>query len=113
MKTKLLAILILVVIAIGLYLALKPHPQNPHYYAAACVMINDIGQPKNPDEFMAKLQAVIVNENASYAFDKVEFDRHSAQGASQRYYALSPAQQADTRKGLDNCLAVMLPAARP
>ncbi|MGB9096134.1 hypothetical protein [Erwinia sp.] len=113
MKTRLLAILILVVIAIGLYLALKPHKQNPHYFAAACVMINDIGQPKDQQEFMAKLQAVIINENSSYAFDKVEFDRHSAQGASDRYFALSSAQQAETHKSLEACLAVMLPKAKP
>ncbi|MEM6052387.1 hypothetical protein AAH450_17635 [Erwinia sp. P7711] len=110
MKTKLLAILILVIIAIALFLALKPHKQNPHYFAAACVMINDIGQPTSQKQFMTKLQQVIVNENASYAFDKVEFDSNSARGASKRYYALTPAQQALTRQGLTSCLKIMLPA---
>jgi hypothetical protein len=110
MKTKLLAILILVVIAIALFVALKPHPQNPHYFAAACVMINDIGEPISQEQFMAKLQEVIVNENASYAFDKIEFDSGSARGASKRYYALTPEQRARTRQGLNACLKIMLPA---
>lgn len=110
MKTKLLAILILVVIAITLFMALKPHQQNPHYFAAACVMINDIGQPGSQKQFMTRLQEVIVNENASYAFNKVEFDSHSARGASKRYYALTPDQQVQTRQGLSTCLKIMLPA---
>lgn len=110
MKTKLLAIVILVVIAIPLFLTLKPHQQNPHYFAATCVMINDVGQPTSQKQFMAKLREVIVNENSSYAFNKVAFDSDSAQGASKRYYALTPAQQAQTRQGMNDCLKIMLPS---
>ena len=110
MKTKLLAVLILVVIALTFFLTLKPHKQNPHYFAAACVMINDIGQPTSQKQFMTKLREVIINENASYAFKKVAFDSDSAQGASKRYYALTPDQQAQTRQGLNACFKIMLPS---
>lgn len=109
MKTKLLAILILTVIAIALFMAYKPHKQNLHYFAATCVMIDDLGEPVNQDEFVKKMQEVIINENSSYAFDKVEFDRQSAVGASQRYFAFSPAQKSEMRKGLEACLPLMLP----
>lgn len=109
MKTKLLAILILIVIAVALFMAYKPHKQNLHYFAATCVLINDLGEPKNQDEFVKKMQAVIINENSSYAFDKVAFDRQSAVGASLRYFALSPEQKKQTRQGLEACLPLMLP----
>lgn len=113
MKTKLtVASIVLLLIAVGLYLAFKPHKQDTHYYAAACVVINNMGEPASAEEFKEKLQEVIINENASYAVDKVEFDPLSAQGAIQRYQQLSATDKIQLKKGMDTCLQILMPTEK-
>lgn len=109
-RKSLLAAILLLLIAGALYTWLKkPHRQDPHYYAAVCVVINDAGKTSTMSEFAQKLQDVIINENSSYAFSKVEFDPTSAEGALRRYQNLSPEQKAQTAKSMNACLQTMLP----
>lgn len=111
MKTRLtIAVTLLLLIAVGLYLAFRPHQQDPHYYAAVCVVINDMGEPASAGEFKEKLQEVIINENSSYAVDKIKFDPASAQGAIQRYQQLSAANKVQLKQGIDACLRILMPA---
>lgn len=113
MKTKLtVASIVLLLIAVGLYLAFRPHKQDTHYYAAACVVINNMGEPASAEDFKEKLQEVIINENSSYAVDKVEFDPLSAQGAIQRYQQLSAADKVQLKQGIDTCLRILMPTEK-
>lgn len=109
MKRKTTVFAALLVAAGALYLTFKPHQQDPHYYAAACVVINDLHGAASKAEFVEKLQEVIINENSSYAVDKVAFDAKSAQGAFQRYQQLSEQNKSRARQGINGCLSVMLP----
>ncbi|MGY4566272.1 hypothetical protein ACVWZ0_003678 [Erwinia sp. TECH1] len=109
MKRKTIAIVALLAIVGGLYLTFLPPEQDPHYYAAACVAIKDMHDTPDSADFPDKLREVITNENASYAVDKVAFDKHSAQGAIQRYRQLSEQDKNRTRQSIDDCLSVMLP----
>ena len=112
MKHKKLIIIALLAVAAGLYLLNKPHKQDPHYYAAVCVVINDMGKPASTADFMQKMQEVIVNENSSYAVDKVAFDAQSAQSAIGHYQAMSEQDKAQAAQGTDACLSKMLPGVR-
>ena len=104
--------LILAMITFSLaYLFFKPHKQDPHYFAAACVVLNDMAAPVSTADFMEKLRNVIMNENSSYAVNKVEFDSASAQAAIERYQHLSEPVQQQTKKSIDSCLPVMMPAS--
>lgn len=109
MKRKTIAIVALLALAGGLYLTFLSPEQDPHYYAAACVAIKDMHETPDSADFPDKLREVITNENASYAVDKVTFDKHSAQGAIQRYQQLSEQDKKRTRQSIDDCLSVMLP----
>lgn len=111
MKRKILAIVALLAVVSVLWLAFKPHQQDPHYYAAACVAINDLHAAASEAEFVEKLNEVIINENSSYAVDKVAFDAGSARGAFQRYQQLSEQDKSRLHQNLDSCLSVMLPPA--
>ncbi|WP_414148113.1 hypothetical protein ACMGGR_02840 [Erwinia sp. BNK-24-b] len=110
MKRQTTACLILLpIVAIALYFFFKPHRQDPHYYAAVCVVIDAMGEPASATDFADKLHDVIINENSSYAVDKVAFDRQSAQGAIQRYMKLNDMEKTQAHQGMDACLAVMMP----
>ena len=97
MKRKTIAIVALLAIVGGLYLTFLPPEQDPHYYAAACVAIKDMHDTPDSADFPDKLREVITNENASYAVDKVAFDKLSEQDKNR------------TRQSIDDCLSVMLP----
>lgn len=105
---KLLALVAALLVALALYLWLKPHKQDPHYFAAACVVLNDMSPPENEQDFMAKLNTVIINENSSYAVKKVTFDKASAHSASQRYAALSEQDKARAKQGVAQCLPLLM-----
>jgi len=113
MKRKTIAIVALLAAAVGLYLTFSSHKQDPHYYAAACVAIKDLHETPDSVGFPDKLRDVIINENASYAVDKVVFDQHSAQGAIQRYHQLSQQDKIRVQQSMGDCLSVMLPKANP
>ncbi|MFU9135900.1 hypothetical protein [Erwinia tasmaniensis] len=109
-NTRTLSTLILVIaVAVALYVNFRPHKPDPHYYAAACVVINDIGVPPGPDAFREKLNEVIANENSSYAVNKVEFDVASANDAITHYQKMRAAQKREMQQGVDRCLNVFIP----
>lgn len=108
-KNTLRLILMMIIVCVT-YLFFKPHKPDPHYFAAACVVLNDMGSPTSTADFAERLRTVIMNENSSYAVDKVEFDPASAQAAIKRYQHLSETEQQQTKKSLDSCLPVMMPA---
>ncbi|WP_380180262.1 hypothetical protein [Kalamiella sp. sgz302252] len=112
MKHKKLVIVALLAVIAGLYLFNKPHKQDPHYYAAVCVVINDMAKPTSTADFMQKMQAVIANENSSYAVDKVAFDAQSAQSAIRRFQEMNEQDKAQAAQGTDACLSKMLPTVR-
>jgi len=110
MKRKMIALAALLAAAAGgLYLTSGSHQQDPHYYAAACVVINDMHAAASEADFTDKLREVIINENSSYAFDKVSFDAASARGAFQRYKRLNAQDKTRAGQGMDACLDLMLP----
>ena len=109
-KNTLIIILVMIIVYVA-YLFFKPHKQDPHYFAAACVVLNDMASPTSTADFAEKLRNVIMNENSSYAVDKVEFDSASAQAAIERYQHLSETEQQQAKKSIDSCLPVMMPAS--
>ncbi len=109
---QLVTLLLLLIMAGGLYLFFKPHRQDPHYFAAACVVLNDMSSPGGTPDFMAQLQNVIINENSSYAVNKVRFDPASARQAIERYQHLSASQKSQTKQSMTDCLQIMMPAAQ-
>lgn len=111
MKRNVLAVLALLAAASVLWLAFKPHQQDPHYYAAACIAINDLHAATSEAAFVDRLKEVIINENSSYAVDKVAFDAESARGAFRRYRQLSEQDKSRLHQNIDSCLSVMLPPA--
>lgn len=104
-----LRLILMVTIICVTYLFIKPHKQDPHYFAAACVVLNDMASPTSTADFTEKLRNVIMSENSSYAMDKVEFDPASAQAAIERYQHLSETEQQRAKKSIESCLKVMMP----
>ncbi|WP_342754202.1 hypothetical protein AAGQ96_17800 [Pantoea sp. MBD-2R] len=108
-RKNILILIAVMTIVYAIYLFFKPHKQDPHYFAAACVVLNDMAAPASTADFTEKLRTVIINENASYAVDKVEFDPASAQAAIRHYQHLSETEQRQAKKSIDSCLPVMMP----
>lgn len=108
---KIVMLLAALVIALLLYLWLKPHHQDPHYYAAVCVVLNEMETPKDAADFKAKLKTVIINENSSYAMNKTTFDAASARQAIAAFAALSDKDKMEARQGVESCLNVLIPGS--
>lgn len=102
------AVVIIVITGLAAWWFNRTPAHDPHYDAAACVVIDVMHKaPDASEDFAKSIGTVLDNENSDYSISKVKFDASLAKVSVQRYQSLSEEQKSAATQNVDKCIDVM------